>query len=311
MARTIAITGATGFAGRHAVNELLKRGHNVVALARQPAKAALPSGVIIVGGDLSSPDALAQLMANAETVVHFAGVTAALSEPDYFYVNDDGVRATAMAAAQAGIKRFIHISSLAARAPQVSPYAASKKAGEEAITAFKGWFDLLVLRPPALYGPGDRAMLPLLKTLTAANALIPSRREARFSLLHVEDLARVIADAAFSDTTGLFELSDGKAGGYGWEEVMAVCGGGRAIYLPQAVPNAAAAVAERWAKLVRKPGMINRSKIAELYHPDWVAREPVITPPYAVTLANGLPVTLEWYRSAGWLSRPKLAAATK
>lgn len=307
MTQNIAITGATGFAGRHTVAELLKRGHTVVALARNPAKAALPAGVTVIGGDLSSADKLAQLVAKADAVVHLAGLTSALSEAEYFSVNEDGARAIAMAAATAGVKRFIHISSLAAREPHISPYAQSKLAGEAAILAFKGWFDLLVLRPPALYGPGDRATLPLLKTLTAPKAYIPSHKAARFSLLHVEDLARIIADQIAATTTGTRELSDGKPGGYGWDELAALSGAGRVIYLPEAVPRIAASLAESWAKLTRKPGMINHSKISELYHADWVAREPSLVPPSAVTLPNGLPATLEWYRAAGWLPRTKAA----
>ena len=304
MSKTIAITGATGFVGRQTVVELLAGGHQVVALARDPAKAAFPAGVKVIGGDLSSPDALARLASGADGVVHLAGLTSALESMEYFRVNEAGARAMAVAAAQGGVKRFVHVSSLAARQPLISPYAASKQAGEAALQAFKSWFDLLVLRPPAVYGPGDRATLPLLKNLSAKRAYIPSRRDARFSLIHVEDLARTIVDSLATTATGTLELSDGKAGGYGWDDLVALAGAGRAVYLPEFLPHLIAMGAESWARLVGKPSMVNSGKISELYHPDWVAGEPVFTPAHAISLERGLPAALEWYRNAGWLPRP-------
>jgi len=135
MSRTIAITGATGFAGRHAVSELLLRGFALRALVRDPARAGLAAGVETVQGDLADTAALARLVDGADAVIHLAGALTALDRDGYFRVNAEGTRALADAAQRARVRRFVHISSLAAREPQLSGYAASKRAGEEIVTA--------------------------------------------------------------------------------------------------------------------------------------------------------------------------------
>jgi len=306
MNKTIAITGATGFAGGHAVAELLRRGHTLRALVRNPAAARLPDAVTMIEGSLASEAALVRLVQGADTVVHLAGAIAAVTAQDFLQVNARGTMILAEAAARAKVTRFIHVSSLAARQPGLSPYGASKRAGEDAVLDLAGKLNALILRPPAIYGPGDRATLPLLKALTQTVAVIPSRRENRFSLIHVADLARLIADAAVSDTTGVFEVSDGREGGYGWDDLMAVAADVRGapvrpVFLPRPLPGAVAWDAEAVARLTGRPGLVNRGKIAELYHPDWVTRDGGLALDDPITFASGFPATLAWYRDAGWL----------
>lgn len=308
MSRTIAITGATGFAGRHAVSELLLRGFALRALVRDPAKAGLAAGVETVQGDLADTAALARLVNGADAVIHLAGALTAFDRDGYFRVNAEGTRALADAAQKARTRRFVHISSLAAREPQLSGYAASKRAGEEIVTARMGELNAVVIRPPAVYGPGDRGTLPLIKELTRPVAAIPGLPAARFSLIHGRDLARLIAQALDTDAQGLHEVSDGHPGGYGWSDLIATASAFRGspvrpIFLPRPVPAAVARLAEGFARLTGKPGMVNRGKIAELYHPDWVARPggPVLPDP--TPFDRGFAETVTWYRNAGWLPR--------
>lgn len=306
MSKTIAMTGATGFAGRHAVAEVLKRGHKVVALARNAARAGLPAEVKIIAGDLSSAAALEALMAGADSVIHLAGAISAIGRDGFFQVNAAGTEAAARAAAASGASRFIHISSLAAREPQLSHYGASKRAGEDLAARHVPAGKLLVIRPPVVYGPGDRATLPLLKALTGRTAIIPGHRASRFSLIHVQDLARLIADAAVGSTIGEVEVSDGRAGGYGWTDLADIAGRSqghavRVMFLPRPVPGAIAPLAEVLALITGKPGMVSRGKIAELYHRDWVVRGAGLTLADPITFEQGFTQTLHWYRTAGWL----------
>ena len=308
MGLLIAITGATGFAGRHAVPALLARGHRLRALVRRPADAMLPDGVDLVQGGLADMPALAALVSGADAVVNLAGAITAIDRRGYFAVNATGTEAVVAAALRAGVKRFVQVSSLSARAPELSAYAASKRAGEDAVAALMQPLNAVILRPPAVYGPGDRATLPLIRELTRPIAAIPGRRDARFSLIHVADLARMIAAGVTGGQTGIHEVSDGTAGGYGWTDLLSVAAKTRgapirAVFLPRAIPLAAAVVAESVARLSGRPGMINRGKIAELYHPDWVCRTGTIALADAVTFAAGFPATLAWYREAGWLPR--------
>lgn len=308
MTRIIAITGATGFAGRHAVSELLTRGHALRALVRDPGKAGLAAGVETVKGDLADAAALARLVDGAHAVIHLAGALTARDREGYFSVNEQGTEALADAAGTAGVRRFVHISSLAAREPQLSGYAASKRAGEEAVVRRMHALNAIILRPPAVYGPGDRGTLPLIKELTRPLAAIPGLPQARFSLIHGRDLARLIARAVEGDLQGLHEVSDGKPGGYGWDDLIragsALRGSPvRPVYLPRALPAAVATVAEGFARLTGKPGMVNRGKIAELYHPDWVARDGALGLPEPIPFDEGFAETVTWYRNAGWLPR--------
>lgn len=303
MTKTIAITGATGFVGRHAVSELVKRGHRVVALVRDPGRA--PQGVSAVAGHIEDGAALAELLRDADAVVHLAGVIAAANRGGYFRFNTAATRVLANAAMAAGVERFVFASSLAAREEGLSPYGDSKSAAEQALRQFNGRWGI-ILRAPAVYGPGDRATLPLIKQLTGQVAFIPGRREQRFSMLYVKDFARIIADAVTGDMTGTFELSDGTPGGYGWEELIQVAeaaegGKMRAVFLPKPLTAGVAILAGGMALLTGKPGMINTGKIRELYHRDWVARGPELPLTDPTNFARGFPETLAWYRAQGWL----------
>ena len=175
MTRIVAITGATGFAGRHAVAELLRRGHRLRALVRSPEAAGLPAGVETGEGRSCRSGALRQLVTGADAVVHLAGALAAFDREGYFRVNAQGTEALAEAALAAGTRRFVHVSSLAAREPQLSHYGASKRAGEEAVARHAAALNAVIIRPPAVYGPGDRGTLPLIRELTRPVAAIPGR----------------------------------------------------------------------------------------------------------------------------------------
>lgn len=306
MTETIAITGATGFAGGHLVAELVARGQRVRALVRKPGSVALPAGVETVVGSLSDHEALKALFKGADAAVHLAGAIAATTREGYFTVNADGTRAVISAAHAAALRRLIHVSSLAAREPHLSAYAASKRAGEDLILAEMPALNAMIIRPPAVYGPGDRGTLPLIRALSGPIAAIPGRSDSRFSLIHGRDLARLIANAIAAGQQGLHEVSDGRAGGYGWADLAAVAAalrGGpvRTVFLPRPVAEAVAHGAEAVARLTGKPSLVNRGKIAELYHPDWVSRDDVLRLADPVSLAAGLAEAVTWYRSAGWL----------
>lgn len=306
MSRLIAITGATGFAGGHAVSALLGRGYRLRALVRAPARAKLPAAVERIEGDLDQADALGRLAEGADTIVHLAGAISALTAREFHRVNGRGTVAVAEAARHAGVARFIHVSSLSAREPALSDYGASKRAGEDAVAALVEPLNAVILRPPAVYGAGDRATLPLIRELTRPVAVIPGHPDARFSLIHVADLGRIIADCVENGIRGLHEISDGTAGGYGWPDLLRIAearlgGRIRAVYLPRAVP-AAVAVAAGWiSQATGKPGMISSGKIAELYHRDWVTRGSPLDRADSIRFAAGFTETLKWYRDAGWL----------
>ena len=173
MGKLVALTGATGFIGRTLCALLLERGHRLRALVRSPARAALlPPEIEPVTGTLQAADSLTRLCDGADAVIHLAGAVRGNSERDFMAANSDGTRAVLdAAAALASDARFLHVSSLAAREPQLSWYSHSKRAGEEQVMA--SGLDWVILRPPAIYGPGDEEMRTIFDWMARGLALVP------------------------------------------------------------------------------------------------------------------------------------------
>lgn len=312
MVATIAITGATGFVGRRTAELLVASGASVRALVRHPGKltAGAREAMQVVEGDLFDEEALCGFLAGAEAVVHCAGE---LSDPARFQsVNVEGTARLATAAMRERIARFVHVSSLAAREPRLSAYGESKRAGEAALRSVVGTFGMIV-RPPAVYGPRDRATLPLIAQLTHRRAFLPGTREQRFSLIHVDDLARALVTLAFAPplSVGIHELDDGRRQGYAWADLARIAEGVlgrpvRVIHIPRPVMELAARGAEAWARFRDRPAAITRGKVAELYHPDWVCRNELLDRicewKPSMEFADGFAMTVDWYRRRGWLA---------
>jgi uncharacterized protein YbjT (DUF2867 family) len=301
-----ALTGATGFLGRHLVRALAGRGWRVRILTRRdpidPLWRDLEPEVVV--GDLFDAAALRALVRDAEVVIHAAGLVKARRVQDFTRVNRDGARAVAVAADGA---HLLLVSSLAAREPHLSPYAASKRAGEDAAREVAGG-RLTVVRPPAIYGPGDREILPLFKA--AAGPVLPIFAEhARTALVHVADAARQVAALAERAPEGrTWALSDSRPEGYAWREIMqaaAAAAGGRPrlIRAPDGVVRALAA-ASVLQRLRGGAPIFTPGKAREFLHPDWsVSAEEVAPglPSSEFDLSTGLAHTADWYRAAGWL----------
>jgi uncharacterized protein YbjT (DUF2867 family) len=183
---SLAVTGATGFVGRALLEEAAKQGVEVRALARReqpPAK-----GVEWVPGDLHDRKALMKLVRNAEAVIHVAGVINAPDPTGFHLGNVEGTLALIEAAVASGVPRFVFVSSLAAREPQLSKYGHSKLHAEKLVAA--SGLDWTIVRPPAIYGPRDREILELFKL--ARRGVVPMPPPGRASLVHVADLARLL-----------------------------------------------------------------------------------------------------------------------
>src|SRR5438874_9908002 len=210
----LAITGGTGFVGSHLIDAALAAGHEVQALARreQPQR----DRVLWVSGSLDDRDALERLVGDADAIVHVAGVISARDAAAFEHGNVTGTLAMLAAATAGGVHRFIHVSSLAAREPKLSLYGASK-AKAEALVRSSG-LDWAIVRPPAVYGPGDKETLELFRMAKLGLMLMPPK--GRVSVIHADDLARLLL--ALADTAApsnvLIEADDGKTGGWSHRE---------------------------------------------------------------------------------------------
>lgn len=302
----IALTGATGFVGRAVVSAFMAKSCQVSALVRNPARANMNPNVRQVQGDLQNSAALDDLTRNTDIVVHIAGVIGALRRNDFFLTNEQGALTVAEVAARNGVKRFVLISSLAAREPMLSIYGASKRAGEAAVEKFNTRMSVIILRPPAVYGPGDRGTLPLLRSLTQSFAVIPGTSASRFSLIYVDDLARIIVEAANAARTGVVELDDGWRQGYGWKDLARIAAATEQksitpIFLPKSVAMAVGIIVEAFAKVTGTLPFVSPDKIRQLYFGDWVARGEGWPLKEPVGFAQGFKSTVDWYRKAQWL----------
>jgi nucleoside-diphosphate-sugar epimerase len=163
VARRVAITGATGFLGQHLLKAFADAGWTVRVLARRDPIATFGSmaRLEVTPGDIEDEGALRALCHGADVVIHAAGLVKARRDADFHRINADGADRLAQAAqAVAPAAHVILISSLAAREPQLSPYAASKRAAEVMMAARLG-DRLTIVRPTAIYGPGDRETFAL------------------------------------------------------------------------------------------------------------------------------------------------------
>jgi nucleoside-diphosphate-sugar epimerase len=305
MPERFAITGATGFVGRVVVDQLVAQGKTVAALVRNPGAANLHPNVRVVAGDLKSQSALQDLMRDADVVLHIAGAVNAISRDAFLDVNVAGTVAVAEAAKQSGVKRFVYVSSLAATQPALNFYAESKAKAEAALQAFASHMMITVMRPAAVYGPGDTATLPLLQALMSRVALIPGTPEAVFAMVHVEDVARSLVAAAMHGDEGVFELDDGSAG-YHWPDLIALTrehfGVPRhVVYVARAAALGLGHLGDVWSKITRKPALVNSGQIKQIYHGDWRVKGRRWALQHPITLPVGLPQTIRWYQAQGML----------
>ena len=312
-----AVTGATGFIGRHLVVALHRAGFRVRLLLRREPDVAewreLPPPEVVAGA-LADAAALERLVEGSDVVVHVAGLIKAARRRDFMAINRDGAAAMAEATARvAPAARFVLVSSLAAREPQLSDYAASKRAGEDAVLGRLGE-RAAVLRPPVVYGPGDRETLVFFQL--AARRFVPllGAPEARAAMIHVADLARLIAAMAKTPAAGgaaaVRAAADDRPQGYTWDELLGAAA--RAVGNPSPgfvrAPGpllAGLALVGDLAKAFGSSSMVSSQKLRELRHPDWgvKAAERASAPGWKVEfdLERGFADAVAWYRRAGWL----------
>lgn len=298
----IAVTGGTGFVGRELIDQALAAGHTVRALTRRPQD--LREGVEWIAGDLSDEGALDTLVAGSDAAVHVAGVVSAPDPAMFEHANVLGTYAMVRASERTGSKRFVLVSSLAAREPDLSLYGRSKTRSEDVVRASS--LDWSIVRPPAVYGPHDTEMFELFRAAT--KRVLPMPPEGRTSIIHVNDLAALLLALATRDGDGaIFEPDDGRENGWEHGELgraIAAAVGCRAI-VPR-VPEPLLRLAAKGDEFMRgESAKLTQDRVGYMVHSDWVSR-PDRKPPRdlwqpQVDTREGLAETARWYAAKGWL----------
>ncbi|MCJ2180289.1 NAD-dependent epimerase/dehydratase family protein [Novosphingobium album (ex Hu et al. 2023)] len=300
----VALTGATGFVGQAVLDEALKAGYAVRALTRrdQPGR----ENVHWVRGELGDTASLAELTRGVDAAIHVAGVVNAPDAAGFEAGNVTGTLNLIETAVAKGIPRFVHVSSLSAREPDLSAYGASKARAEKLIKASP--LDWTIVRPPAIYGPRDKEMFELFRA--ARWGVIPTPAEGRASMIHVEDLARLLVTLAHSgnDISGrTFEPDDGKA--QGWDHYELARAIGWAMGRRPKVLGLSRKSLERAARVDNffrgTKAKMTLDRAAYFSHPDWVVSPGGAVPSSLwqprIATREGLKATAQWYRDNKWL----------
>jgi nucleoside-diphosphate-sugar epimerase len=299
----LAITGGTGFVGARLLAAAMSKGHEVRALTRRAMEPR--PGVEWMPGAIDQPTVLQELVAGADAVIHVAGVINGRAAADFDACNVDGTRALLEAAQTGRVKKFVHVSSLAAREPKLSLYGASKAKSEALVAA--STLQWAIVRPPAVYGPGDKETLELFKMAKRGLMLLPPA--GRISLIHADDLVSLLlALAEPGSPTGVtIEPDDGRQGGWTHREfadALANAFGRRATSL--SMPAAVLRLGAKADRLLRgDAAKLTADRATYFSHPDWVVDPARAAPAECWTprieTPQGLAATAAWYRAQGWL----------
>ncbi|MBL4803198.1 MAG: NAD(P)-dependent oxidoreductase [Emcibacter sp.] len=307
MTKIAAITGATGFVGKHLVRALIAQGFRVKALTRSPQEKS--EHIEWIAGDLENIPALTQLLTDVDVVFHLAGLIKAKTAKDFNRVNSNSVATLVNILQQSSAPRphFILLSSLAARERDLSSYAESKRKGEEKLIEQGSDFPWTILRPPGVYGPEDMETLKIFKAVATHLAPLPGKSDNRAAWIYAPDLAQaMIAVTGNPDCFGhILDVDDGTKNGYSNQEMYRTAADIldiKPIYftLPKNVLKTFAYINVLFSTIFRYIPMVTPEKVNELCYPDWICRGPHVMKMTEwkpkTNLKQGFRKTLNWYK---------------
>jgi dihydroflavonol-4-reductase len=337
-AESVLVTGASGFIGQHLVRRLIERGDRVSCLVRAASliDELRSTGAQLIVGDVTDRAGIERALAEsrADVVIHLAGLLKAVRTADFARVNAGGVES--VAAACAGHARqpvLIVVSSLAAAGPcvgdqprvegdfpaPVSAYGRSKLAGELAAARYAGEMEITIVRPPIVFGPGDRGVLELFRPIAHSGLhVVPGRKERRVSLIHVADLAALLLLAVEKGERlrpdggpgqGIYFVAAGHDPTYAelGQAMARALGKKRAmvVHMPGTLVRLVGLCGDSLGRVRQRPGWVNSDKMDEALAGSWVCSSSKALAQLgwspAATLAERLRETAQWYRQAGWL----------
>ena len=323
--RRVLVTGASGFVGSHVCDRMVAEGWTVRCLVRSTSSRGwlehLPVEYAV--SDVSQDNKLEEDMVGCDAVVHGAGITNAVRTEDFFEVNTRGTQRLWRAAANAGAKRFVFISSLAAAGPSltdepqdesadphpVNEYGKSKRAAEEFIMQASDAMQGVIVRPPAVYGPRDADGLTLIRAAKTRIFPLPLQGKRELVLVYATDLAQGIhlalergrPDGIYYFTDGgvhtLPEVGEAIAQALGVQIKM--------IPIPRWLLRTAALGGEFAGRVLGRVLPINMQRVKNFELDGWTAsdararRELGYDSKYG--LRSGMEETVRWYQSVGWI----------
>jgi len=324
----ILVTGGTGFIGSHLVEELIRKDHEVVCLARDEMYACeFPdSKVTTIIADLNNGNDWEKILERVDIVYHLAGVTRARTRQDYYTGNVDSTRNFIQACARHGrhISRFVYVSSLTAIGPSptdhpldetasprpVSDYGRSKNLAEQAVLAHRDRLPVSIVRPSAVYGPRDQDMYMYFQLIARGLHPIIGLRKKQLNLVHVKDLVAGIILAGEHPRAENEVFFLGSPGHYSNEQIGKAIANAISIRplrikVPHAFIYFFGGVAELLGKFGHHPVFFNIQKAREAVQQAWdcsiaKAQKRLNFMP-VISLEQGMQSTYEWYLAHKWL----------
>ena len=323
----VAVTGGSGFIGAHLLAALAARGDRVRCLLRPGSdRSRLPAAVEpVVTADLTAPGALERLVRDCDAVVHLAGLTRSWSGRELQRVNRDGTAAVCAAVARMhpAPGQIVMVSSQAAAGPScgrrprreqdppapVTAYGRSKLAAERVRLRYPR-LPITVLRPPAVYGPGDRDVFAYFRLVRAGvrPELVPAGRLSMAYASNLTDALLLLLDRPQRAGHRLYHVADrGSVTMSAVARRIAAAYGRPTLRLP--VPQAALAVAglplAAAGRLLRRDLLLSRDKLREIAQPSWVLDTTRIRDELGyqprVSTCDGIRRTARWYLQHRWL----------
>jgi nucleoside-diphosphate-sugar epimerase len=328
MSERVLVTGASGFLGYHIILSALENGLEVYAAIRKNSNIdhlkELPVRYLFLNYDEEDEITLQLVENKIAYIIHAAGVTKAIRQEIYDKVNATYSTNLARAAKGSGgvFKKMVFISSLAAVGPledyhakilevttpkPVTAYGRSKLKAEIGLASIE--VPVIVLRPTAIYGPRDKDIFILLKTINQGLDPYMGNFEQQLSFVHARDVADVAVKSLFiREANGIYNITDGNSyTRYRFSDITKAILNRKALrfHLPMPIIKALAFVLETGNGWLKKPAVLNREKLNELAAKNWncdigkAKKELGFTPKF--DLQSGLEDSIKWYTANKWL----------
>lgn len=322
------VTGATGFVGSHLVDLLLEKGIEVACLRRKTSSVKWLEGknVNFIDGDLYANETLEKAVKDVDYVFHVAGVVKAKNKEGFERGNNLATKNLVEITARVNprLKKFIHVSSLAVCGPNLSTepltedlipkpittYGRTKREAEKEVLKFRDKIPVVIVRPPAIYGPRDTEILVYFKTFAGGLNSIIGFNDKYLSLLHVKDVVMGIYLAGIKETKSgdvFFISSDIE---YNWDDIGKAASNvmnKKAIKLriPHFLVFTVGAITEFFYKFSKSAPTLNLEKCLDITREGWFSSNAkakrILGFKESFTLEEGFKDTYEWYKQQGWL----------
>lgn len=326
----VLVTGATGFVGSHVVDRFIREGHNVTFIARATSNLRWMQGTEAkqVDGSMYDLDSLKEAVQGVDIIVHVAAAVAGRNEAE---LERSNVLATknlldAVRAYSPEIKRFVHISTQAVVGPSKSmetpadertpchpltAYGRTKLKAEHLVNEAGKEFPITIIRPPAVFGPRDAAILTVFQTIAKGIAPLIGFDDKRVSLVHISDLVNGIYLATMAEIAKGETYFISSEESYTWPEVtnlIAASLGKRrvlTIRIPHTLVMGIAGIVGFFGNMTKKPPVLNYEKGIDITQTFWTASSEKARHHLGyrqkMSLANGIADTVQWYKKHKWL----------